>query len=38
VAGSCKDDNKTPVSIKDGEFIGWLSDYQLLKNNSVPWS
>jgi hypothetical protein len=38
VAGSCEDGNEPSGSIKGGEFLGYLSDCQLLKNYSVPCS
>jgi hypothetical protein len=31
VAGSCEHDNETSGSIKGGEFLDQLSDYQFLK-------
>jgi hypothetical protein len=30
--------NELSCSVKDGEFLVWLSDYQLLKKDCVPWS
>jgi hypothetical protein len=33
VAGSCEHSNETSVSIKVGEFINWLSDYQLINDH-----
>jgi hypothetical protein len=38
VAGSCKHGNEPFGSINDWEFLDWLSDYQLLKKDSAPWS
>jgi hypothetical protein len=38
VRGSCKHGNELSSFIKGREFLGWLSDYQLLKMKSVPWS
>jgi hypothetical protein len=40
VVGSCEYCNTSllSVSIKGGEFIDCLSSYQLLKEDSVPWS
>jgi len=38
VAGSFEHGNETSVSIKSGEFLDWLSDCQLLKEESAPWS
>jgi hypothetical protein len=38
MAGFCEHDNEPLASIKDGECIDKLSDYQLLKKDSVPWS
>jgi len=37
VAGSCEHDNELSGTIKGGEFLGQLSDYQCLKKVSVPW-
>jgi hypothetical protein len=37
VAGSCEHGNELSGFIKGGEFLDWLSDYQLLKD-SAPWS
>jgi hypothetical protein len=36
MVGSCEYGNATSGSIKDGEFLEQLSDYQLLKKNSAP--
>jgi len=36
VTGSCENGNETSGSSKGGEFFDLLSDYQLLKNDSVP--
>jgi hypothetical protein len=38
VTGFCEHVNELSGSIKDREFLGWLSDYQLLKTDSAPWS
>jgi hypothetical protein len=38
VAGSCEYGNEPSGSIKGGEFLDWLSDYELLKMDSAPWS
>jgi hypothetical protein len=38
MVGPCEHSNEPLGSIKDGEFLGQLSDYQLLKKDSVPWS
>jgi hypothetical protein len=38
VAGSCEHDNEPSGSIKGGEFLDQLNDYQDLKDESVPWS
>jgi hypothetical protein len=37
VAGSCKDGNKSSTSIKGGKLLNQISDYQLLKNNSISF-
>jgi len=37
VVGCCQHGNESPGSVKGGEFIDWLSDYQFLKD-SAPWS
>jgi hypothetical protein len=38
-AGYSENNNEPSGSIKDGEFLDWLSvDYQLLKKNSAQWS
>jgi hypothetical protein len=37
VVGCCEHGNEPSGSIKGGEF-DYLSDYQLLKNDSAPWS
>jgi hypothetical protein len=37
VAGSCEHRIETSGSIKGGEFLDYLSDYQLLKEDSAPW-
>jgi hypothetical protein len=36
--GSFERGNETSSSIRDGEFIDQLSEYQLLKKDSGPWS
>jgi hypothetical protein len=36
--GSCEHGNEPLGSIKGGEFLDWLSDYYLLKKDSVPWT
>jgi hypothetical protein len=38
VASSCEHDHESSGSIKGGEFLDQLSDYQLFKKDSVPWS
>jgi hypothetical protein len=38
MVNSCELDNEPSASIKDGEFIDYLSEYQLLKKESAPWS
>jgi hypothetical protein len=38
VAGSCEHDNEPSGSITSGEFLGKLSDRQLLKKQSAPKS
>jgi len=38
VVGSCELGNKPLVSIKDKEFLDWLSDCQLLKKDTTPWN
>jgi hypothetical protein len=35
--GCCEHGNEHSVSIKGGEFVDQLSDYQLLKKNSAAW-
>jgi hypothetical protein len=37
VAGSYEHGNEPSGSIKSGEFVEYLSDYQLLKKGSDPW-
>jgi hypothetical protein len=37
VAGLCENGNELSGSIKSREFLDYLSDYQLLKKDSVPW-
>jgi hypothetical protein len=38
VASSCKHDVEPSCSIKGGEFINWLSYFELRKNVCAPWS
>jgi hypothetical protein len=38
VADCCERGNEPLGSIKDGEFLDWLSDCLLLKKDSAPWS
>jgi len=38
VVSSCENGNETSGSIKGREFLEHLSDYQLLKKDSAPWS
>jgi hypothetical protein len=38
VAESCEQCNETSGSIKGWEFKNRLSDYKLLKEESVPWN
>jgi hypothetical protein len=38
VAGPCEHSNEPSGSINGGEFLEWLSDCQLLKKDSAPWS
>jgi hypothetical protein len=38
VANSCAHGNEPSGSIKDGEVLESLSDYQFLKKDSAPWS
>jgi len=38
VACLCEDGNELWYSIKGGEFLDQLSDYQILKDDSAPWS
>jgi hypothetical protein len=38
VAGSCEHGNEPLGSIKDGEFLDYLRDYQILKMDSAAWS
>jgi hypothetical protein len=38
VAGSCEHSNKHSGSIKGAKFLDLLSDCQLLKRDSAPWS
>jgi hypothetical protein len=37
VVDPCEHSNESSGSIKDGDFLDWLSDYYLLKD-SAPWS
>jgi hypothetical protein len=36
--GTCEYGNEPSGSIKDGEFLDYLSNYNLLKKDSAPWS
>jgi len=38
VTGFSEHGNETSGSIKEGDFLDQLSDYQLLKKEFVPWS
>jgi hypothetical protein len=38
VAGSCEHGSGHSVSIKGAKFLDQLSDYELLKEDSAPWS
>jgi hypothetical protein len=38
VAVACEHGHKYSGSIKGGEFLDWLSEYQLLVEESAPWS
>jgi len=38
VAGPFEYDNEPSGSIRNGEFLNYLSEYQLLKNNLAPYS
>jgi hypothetical protein len=38
VTGSCEHGNEPSVSINGGEFLDYISDYQLLKKDSASWS
>ena len=38
VAGSCKEGNKVSGSIKCGQILSYLSNCQLLNEESAPWS
>jgi hypothetical protein len=38
VAGSYEHGNEPSRSIKGGEFLDCVSDYQLVKRASAPWS
>jgi hypothetical protein len=38
VAGSCEHDTEPSGSIEGGKFFDHLSDYQVLKKDSAPWS
>jgi hypothetical protein len=35
--GSCEHGNEPSGSLKEGEFLGQLSDFWLLKKDSAPW-
>jgi hypothetical protein len=34
----CEHGNEPSGIINGGEFLDWLSDYQLLEEDSAPWS
>jgi hypothetical protein len=36
VMGSCEHDKEPLGSVKDGEFIDQLTNYQLLRNGTAP--
>jgi len=38
MVSSCKHSTEAQGSIKGGEFLHQLSDYQFLKKSSAPWS
>jgi hypothetical protein len=38
VAGCCEHGNEPSGSIRGGEFLNYLSDYQPLMKDSAPWS
>jgi hypothetical protein len=38
MAGSCEHGNESSVSIQGGGHLDKLSDYQILKRDSVPYS
>jgi hypothetical protein len=38
LVGFCKHCNKLSGSIKVGEFLDWMNDYQCLKTGHAPWS
>jgi hypothetical protein len=38
VAGCCEHGNEPSGCLKGGELLDWLSDCQLLKKDSAPWS
>jgi hypothetical protein len=38
VAVCCEHNSEPLGSIKGGEFLEQLSDYQLLKDDAAPWS
>jgi hypothetical protein len=38
VKGSCENGREPSCLINSGKFLDQLNDYQLLKNDSVPWS
>jgi hypothetical protein len=35
--GICEHDNEPSGSIRDAEFLDYLSNYRLLKNDSALW-
>jgi hypothetical protein len=38
MTGCCEHGNEPSCSMRGGEFLDLLSNYQLLKTDSVPWS
>jgi hypothetical protein len=38
LAHPCEDGNEPSGSIKGGEFLDYLSEYQLFKEDYAPWS
>jgi hypothetical protein len=38
MAGFCEHGDERSSSIEGREFLDWLSDYELLKKDSAPWS